>query len=296
MSSSSSRDRFYSAPPATHNVSMEYGWSPAATQTGGANTVTGNWMPLQLDSNGNLAVAIAGGVTISGGSVPIQAISGFVNVLGGNTAPINISGVVQSSPSPLQAISGYVTTIVTGGSVSFDSSAIVNAQATGNNLAVISNQLLSGISGSLTSNLSSAAWVTGQIQLTGTLPVSIVNTVLTTQVTGFNTGAIVTTDVRSSAVAGNSTPSGTGPYTSMSAFAFGQALAANANRAELFIQNIHTGIPLYVNFGAVAASTGAFSMILNPSTVQGWAGTSFGTRSWRGPVTVSGGAWIAWEL
>lgn len=36
-------NRYYSAPPSVHNIAASYSWNPSATQTGGANTVTGNW-------------------------------------------------------------------------------------------------------------------------------------------------------------------------------------------------------------------------------------------------------------
>lgn len=375
---------------------MSYVWSPTAEQTGSANTITGNWLPISATPDGainvNTSLQITGALNATINSV---GVTGTVSVTGtvqiGNTAPINISGVVQSSPSPIQAVSGYVTTIVTGGSVSFDSTAIVNAQTTGNNylayisgkldrlgitggsiqtittgafsatvdntsvilaltsgnnLAVISNQLNSGISGLLASNLTEAAWVTGQVSLINTAPIpfsgvvqanvtnallavsgnativntaplpfsgvvqigntapipvsgvtqsNITNTVLTTQITGFNTGAVVITRDQSSSTATNYGPSGASPFTSAATF-FGQALAANANRLEMFVQNIHTGISLYVNLGSAAAGTGALSMILNPSTVQGWGGSSFGSKSYKGAVQVSGGAWVAWEL
>lgn len=55
----SQKDRYYSAPPATHNVSMMYGYSPTAYWTGN-NGVTGNWVAANFDPSGRLNVNIAG--------------------------------------------------------------------------------------------------------------------------------------------------------------------------------------------------------------------------------------------
>lgn len=407
MSSAGPRDRFYSAPPATHNVGMQYAWSPSATQTGGANTVTGNWQPVTADSNGNLNVAIAGGVSISGASISIdavavtgnpvfsstgnqpvnvvntapiavsgvvlstapalqaisgivttapaalQAVSGFVNVA--NTAPVPISGVVQAAVTignvavtggsivgidtgnratniinPIIAISGFVNTIVTGAiSASVDVSPVVLAQASGNAyLAFISGRelingvTLSGISGQLASNLTDPAGVTGTVGITNTLfavsgitqigntapiPFSgVVQSNITTsllavsgntvaQITGFNSGIVVSTQPVTKTVVSNSTPSGVSPWTSMTVMQTGQ-IGANPNRVLLFVQNIHTGTPLLVALNNTAASTGNFNFILNPSTVQGYGGSSFSDDHYRGPVQISGGAYMAWEL
>lgn len=398
----SARNRLFSSPPSIPGVASAYGWSADAVITG-VNPVTGAWSPVSVDADGIVNVAIAGGISISGASISVDAVAvtGNPDMTVSNTAPIPISGVVVSSPSPIQAISGYVHTIVTGAvSASFDTAPLVLATASGNNntlvadrllsgisgqlgatlnvsvvntapmpisgvvqasvsignvavtggsiqtittgsfsatvdnsavitaigsgnaLLVIANQLASGISGSLAGNLSDTAYVTGAVSLTNPLlaisgntaiintapiPVSgvtqanVTNVLLavsgntTNQVTGWNTGNIVTVTPRSSSVVTNYGPSGASPFTSTTTF-FGQALAANPNRLEMFVQNIHTGTPLYVNLGATAAGTGAFSMILNPSTAIGWAGSSFGSDKYKGAVQVSGGAWVAWEL
>lgn len=166
-------------------------------------------------------------------------------------------------------------------SVSVSGLAIGNVAITGtvNTVDTIGNQLLSGISGALTTNLNSAVFVTGNVAV---------------QVTGWNTGIIVTEIPKGTNAATNFGPSGAAPFTSATTF-FGQALAANVNRNEMFVQNVHTGLALYVNLGATAAGTGSFSFILNPSTQTTWGGASYGSRSWKGAVQVSGGAWVAFE-
>lgn len=111
-----------------------------------------------------------GNITVTGGSINVS-----------NTAPMPISGVVQAT----------VTT---------DNSSVVLAQASGNNLSIISNQLLSGISGQLTANVNSAAWVTGNV---GTS--DVINHVLLSGISGllganltdpaYVTGNIFATDI-----------------------------------------------------------------------------------------------------
>ncbi len=386
---------------------FQYIWdSGVVWQDQAGNLITGAERPVvpsdlasstTIDVSGGLSVSV-GNVAVTGGSItvnntapipisgvvvsspsPIQAVSGYVSVLGGNSAPLNVTGIINtvvtgavsasfdttsivlaqvtgnerllvadqllsgisgqnttiqnqlggtlnvSVVNGVVPVSGVVTTTVSVGnvtvtgfpstiaplaisgvvqaSVSADNTDVVLAVSSGNAYGLMSNILLSGVSGTLSANLDSAAYVTGQVGITNTAPLAvsgvtqanITNSVLTTQVTGFYTGAVVLTDVRSSSTAGNSTPSGASPFNGATFF-WGQALAANANRAELFVQNIHTGTPLYVNLGSVAASTGSFSMILNPSTQLNWGGTSWGSRSWRGAVQVSGAAWIAWEV
>jgi hypothetical protein len=495
MPGTNSRNRYYSAPPSLHNVSTIYGWTETDVSTNGI-TLSGAWTPLSVESDGTLNVRAAGlsfsgdvsitAVAITGS--PVVSLTGNQTVTVANTAPIPVSGVVVANVSVVDTgnrsvqvantapinVTGIVHTVVTGSvSTSFDPTAIVNAQSTGNNLNVISNQLLSGISGALTTNLSAAAWVTGQTydvvsrqllsgisgllasnlteaawvtgrvsiseainvaitggrietivtgavsasvdttsvvlaqstgnsrllvsnallsgisgllagnltdvalvnDVTGNLYLAAISGYLANQAagsnpvgvtgtrrdlnivyassatgyyflpvggravaasgagaaTGYNTGDFVTfnfnkdngallvnqgaldytqdtvtisgigTGVKlrventTATVTSSSTPSGLAPFTSDTRY-FGQALAANSNRVTMFIQNTHTGLPLYVNLGTTAASTGVFSMILNPSTVQGWGGSSFSTDRYRGAVQASGGSWIAWEL
>ncbi len=239
----------------------------------------------------------------------------YLPISGVNTINVNnLGGFIGLTGAPVVTITGVLatSTSVTVGSVA----------VTGGNINVTDNlgwALLSGISGTLAGNLSSAAFVTGYISGSnlgsldvshtyvpvsgvGSFTTSFSNTslnvaatgVLTDQITGWNTGIKVRTEPVSFTSVSNATPSGATPFTGITTF-FGQALAANPSRNELFVQNVHTGIPLYVNLGATAAGTGSFSLILNPSTVQGWAGTSYASSSYRGAVQVSGGAWIAWE-
>jgi hypothetical protein len=189
--------------------------------------------------------------------ISIAVTGGNINV--SNTSPIPVSGTFNATT---------------------DNSSVIAAIGSGNNLAVIANQLNSGISGLLGTNLTAPAAITG----------TTIDTI-----TGWTTGIKVRVEPGSTTSVSNSTPSGASPYTSATTF-FGQALAANPNRIMMFVQNIHTGTPLYVNLGAGAAGTGTFSFILNPSTIQGWGGASFADDHYRGAVQVSGGAWTAWEM
>lgn len=66
MSSTTPRARYYSAPPHIHNVAIQYGWSESATQTGSANTVTGNYVPLAVNESGVLLQAGTVVTNISG--------------------------------------------------------------------------------------------------------------------------------------------------------------------------------------------------------------------------------------
>jgi hypothetical protein len=247
-------------------------------------------------------------------------------------APINVSGVVSTSVTVgnVAVTGGSIQTITTGSfSATVDNTAVIFAIATGNARELTNNILLSGVSGLLASNLTDPAYVTGQVgittsllavsgystltnpllaisgnsTITNTAPIpfsgvtqaNITNAILTTQVTGFNTGLVVVTEPVTKTVVSNSIPSGAAPWTSMTAMQTGQ-LGANPSRVMLFIQTIHTGIPTYVALNNTIASTGNFNLILNPSTVQGWGGTSFGDSHYRGPVQISGGAFISWEL
>jgi len=303
--------------------------SPIQAISGYVNTIVTGAVSASFDTTPLVLATASGNNNTLVADRLLSGISGqlgnTLNVSVTNTAPLPISGVVQASVSigNVAVTGGSIQTITTGTiSATVDNTSVVLAIATGNNLLVIANQLNSGISGLLGSNLSSAAYVTGAVSLTNTAPlpvsgvtqanvtnallavsglVSLTNALVAISgntvntVTGWNTGNIVTTVPRSSSVATNYGPSGVVPFTGVSAF-FGQALAANVSRLECFVQNVHTGLPLYVNLGATAASTGNFSMILNPSTAIGWAGSSFGSDKYKGAIQVSGGAWVAWEL
>lgn len=226
----------------------------------------------------------------------VNTISTNANIT--NTAPINVTGIINT------VVTGSVSTTVTsvavtggqlqGGYIGITGTVNTTASVTVNSVAVTGGFL--GITGTVNispitvnaTGLQVAALMStgGYIGITG---------IVTDQVTGWNTGIIVSFAPVSKTVSSNSTPSGVAPFTG-SAIATGQILALNATRTMFFIQNIHTGTPLYVNFGSQAASTGSFSFILNPSATQGFGGSSFSDDHYRGPITVSGGAWTAWEL
>ena len=76
----------------------------------------------------------------------------------------------------------------------------------------------------------------------------------------------------------------------------GTVLQANANREELFIQNLQSG-NLYVKYGTSAASN-SFNFVLASSTVSGGGdGGSLSDLNYAGIVSVSGvnSSYICWE-
>ena len=76
----------------------------------------------------------------------------------------------------------------------------------------------------------------------------------------------------------------------------GTALQANANREELYIQNLQSG-NLYVKYGASAASN-SFNFVLASSTASGGGdGGSLSDLNYTGVVSVSGlnPSYICWE-
>lgn len=180
-----------------------------------------------------------------------------------NTAPVPVSGVVNVS---------LTSVAVTGGALS--GTALANLDLSRTYLPV------SGVNTFSTLNLG------GFVGLTG---------VTTTQITGWNTGFTVTVQPASSPTTSASSPSGTAPFTALVGIT-GIALNANPNRIMCFVQNIHTGLPLYVQLGAGTAGTGNFSMILNPSANLGWGGDSWSDDHFRGRISCSGGAWNVFEL
>lgn len=200
-------------------------------------------------------------VTISGWSAGITVSTNVTN-----TAPINVTGIINT-----------VVTGTLGGSVTVSSVAITGNGA----FDPVVRGLLTGISGLLASNLTEAANVTGLVSA---------------NITGFNTGVIVYTQPVTKASVSNLAPSGVAPWTSMTSFQTGQIFAANPSRVMFFIQNIHTGTPLYVSLSSNAVSTGNFNFILNPSLSAGYGGSSFSDDHYRGAVTVSGSAWAAYEV
>lgn len=93
-------------------------------------------------------------------------------------------------------------------------------------------------------------------------------------------------------VASNSTPSGSVGGIPI----FGVALPASSSRSVAFIQNVGSGSPLYVSFGA-PASTGSFHRILDAATTDfGGNGGVMEEFGWRGDVFVSGSTrFISWQ-
>lgn len=76
------RNRMFSSIRNTdkNHVTFQYGWSDNVVITGNNPAITGAFLPVTLDANGNLNVAIAGGISISGASL-----SSNVAVTGGGT-------------------------------------------------------------------------------------------------------------------------------------------------------------------------------------------------------------------
>lgn len=104
----------------------------------------------------------AANINVSGLNVSVGAVA----VTG--TAAVN---VVNSAPL---AISGVVQTVVTGAvSANFDSTSIVLAQGSGNVLAQTANQLLSGVSGQLAASATRATWTTGTILIGNQGPIAV---------------------------------------------------------------------------------------------------------------------------
>ena len=274
------------------------------------------WITGQVSLTNTAPIAISGvvqttavsSVAVTGGSIAVS-----------NTAPIAISGVVQTNATfdstsivnaqvsgnndttvsnrllsgisgllrgPV-AISGVVVTnaTITGGTFTFDPTAIVNSQVSGNNLTTISNVLLSGVSGLLTTAIVTPAWVTGQVSLSNTAPIAISGVVVA--------GAAVTS------ATGSTTPSVSG----LSTVAWGVALQTNTDRKAWGIQNLSTGI-IRLNFAPTPPSSTAYHVALRGGSSLGdGLGSSFidSKPAYTGPVAVSGdftssGAYSIWEI
>jgi len=246
------------------------------------------------DITGQLYLAAISGLLASNLTDPAH-ITGSVSI--SNTAPINVSGTVIVSGLVSSSISNPIG--VTGVKADLNSS-IFGSPTVPYSLVPMGGRAVAVTgAGSITGGYNTGDYVMfafnkdngGLLVNQGALDY----TQDTVTVSGFATGAIVTVVNKSSSVATTYAPSGTAPYTGTNTF-FGQALAANPNRLEMFVQNTHTGIPLLVNLGTGVAGPNSFSMILNPSTVQSWGGSSFGSSRYKGAVQVSGGAWVAWEI
>ncbi len=115
------RDRAYSAPPALSSLGMGYGWSPTYVQTGGgANPVTGSWIPTTVGTGGNLQVELANAT--------------FTGNLSVNTAPLELietSGVKYlSSGVPTYFIGGSTVSNTTPSGINpFTSQTMITGQA-----------------------------------------------------------------------------------------------------------------------------------------------------------------------
>jgi hypothetical protein len=104
-------------------------------------------------------------------------------------------------------------------------------------------------------------------------------------VTASISGTVTTIQQKKSNIS-NFTPSGTN----------GIVLQANANREELFIQNLQSG-NLYVKYGT-SGNSNSFNFILASSTVSGGGdGGSLSDLNYTGVVSVSGlnSSYICWE-
>lgn len=233
-----------------------------------------------LSSNLTDPAWVTGQVSLAGGSMNV-ATTGSITIAGGGALNVAVTGGVISSTSSNPV---GVTGTKTDNNVS-----IWGVSAVPYNLVSVGGRAVAATgAGSITGGYNTGDYVMFSFNKdNGALMVN--------QGTLDSRQDTVTVVNSGSSFINNPAPSGNYPYTSTQFF-FGRALPENQSRLEMFVQNTHTGIPLYVRLHTGAASTGAFSMILNPSTVQGWAGSSFGSSTYKGAVQVSGGSWIAWEI
>jgi len=257
MPGTSSRDRFYAAPPQAHSIAMQYGWSPTAT-TPGMPTTTGLWTPLSVNPDGTLNINLSGiafsgelnvenNVSITGQTIPLYVTGNFSN-------PIGVTGINLDAPS------GY-----TGGRFLSVGGRAVNSDT-------FMPQYTSGGNAETNFDKDNGGLLVNQ----GCLNKDIDN---------------VTVWYSGGAVANNTSLGSFGTNTPTNGILFN----ANSSRTELFIQAMGTGIPTYVKFGD-PASAQSFSILLNPATAAGRAGDSFRDERWRGFVYVSGGAVSAFEI
>lgn len=117
------RDRYYSAPPSTHNIANQYIWDGNAVITGSNPTITGVWRPVlstDLAANINVtggltvqtnpSVAITGNPSVYVSNMPYKiGITGDINATGvmGITGDVNLVGQVGISGSVVVAGSTY---------------------------------------------------------------------------------------------------------------------------------------------------------------------------------------------
>ncbi len=262
-------NKYFSAQPTlTKNTSFGYAYNPTAIITG-ANDITGAFVPLTTDVNGNLAVTIAN-ATISG-NLEVDTTSVVNAVTTGNNYLFSI------------LTSGLNWTGNLTGSVTLDLAPMILAQASG-------NAYLASISGSTkfiqTGTINTAGGGGGSsssTMITGVTPGVIIGV----------TGTVASYPTASSNPS-NKVPSGAFLFTGAQMIT-GQALAANSVRNAFFIANISNYAPLYVLLGTGIVSTGSFSIILNPSQVAGYQGGSYSDDRYKGAVSVSGYNFNSWE-
>lgn len=258
--------------------------------TGFVRTITTGSFSATVD-NTSLILAVASGNAYS------AAISGAL--LSGSSDAAYVTGQVSITNTAPLAISGVVLTVVTG---SVSSSITNPIGVTGTKRDI--NSIYSGTSiynflaaGGRAVSSTGAGAVSGY----GTGDYAIFNIDKSNGGLFVSQGCLeskydaVTTVPSGLESAIYTSPSGTSPFTNMVGIT-GTALNANPNRLTLFVQNIHTGLPLYVLLGAGTPGTGNFSTILNPASSIGFGGNSFTTDRYKGQVNVSGGAWNAWEI
>jgi hypothetical protein len=111
------RNRYYSAPPSTHNVATQYIWDSNAVITGTLNPITGCFRPLEpTDLSAN--VEVSGGLSINVGAVAITGnpevrVSNAINTTGSITldGSISISGDVSIAT---KTYTSYISGVTSG--------------------------------------------------------------------------------------------------------------------------------------------------------------------------------------
>ena len=151
--STSFKNRFYSAPPTSQNVQMGYAYGAQSVVTGANLNVTGNWVPMNTDAQGNLNVAVAGGLTFTGTvAVPANTfITGnpFVQILGPVSA-IN-GGFIGITGAPRVSVTNDLN--VTGANIT--GTVVANWPAS----TIASNNIPSGANGlALSANNARRSW------------------------------------------------------------------------------------------------------------------------------------------
>lgn len=123
------RDRYYSAPPATHNVATQYIWDSNAIITGNSPATSGCWRPLQntdfaasinltggLTVNTNPSIAVTGNPDMRVSNMPYQiGITGDINATGilGISGGVNMVGQVGVS-GKVDILGSTYTSLISG--------------------------------------------------------------------------------------------------------------------------------------------------------------------------------------